>query len=133
MKGTPTVQIRRYARLLATICAAVILLGSGAAWATVRLAAKPGPAHRRVRRAARHPGQRRPADVPGGRLGQPRGSVRPASRLHTGWDVYGQRTDTMMLAHISRDGGVSVVSLPRDSLVTVPAHTDENGGAPARS
>jgi LCP family protein required for cell wall assembly len=33
----------------------------------------------------------------------------------------------MMLAHIGRNGAISVVSLPRDSLVTIPAHTDENG------
>ncbi|HQR80712.1 MAG TPA: LCP family protein [Actinomycetota bacterium] len=128
MKGTPTVPFRRYARLLATICAVVILLGSGAAWATVRHYAG------QVQRIDAFGEQR---DVPAsgdpltflvvGSDSREGLSDRQVRRLHTGWDVYGQRTDTMMLAHISRDGGVSVVSLPRDSLATVPAHTDENG------
>lgn len=35
----------------------------------------------------------------------------------------GERSDTMMLVHLSADHDkVSVVSLPRDSLVTIPAH-----------
>ena len=55
-------------------------------------------------------------DVPGGRLPTAEGSVdRQVRRLHTGWDVYGQRTDTMMLAHLSRGGRVVWWSLPRDS------------------
>jgi LCP family protein required for cell wall assembly len=33
----------------------------------------------------------------------------------------------MMLAHVGRDGSVSVVSLPRDTLATIPAHTDPDG------
>jgi LCP family protein required for cell wall assembly len=44
-------------------------------------------------------------------------------RLHVGQDDYGQHTDTMMLVHISASGdAVSVVSLPRDTLVTIPAY-----------
>ena len=40
----------------------------------------------------------------------------------------GARSDTMMLVHISksRDNAV-IVSLPRDSLVTIPAHTSQDG------
>lgn len=121
-------QFRRYARLLATICAVVILLGSGAAWATVRHYAD------QVQRIDAF-GEQRDTPASGDPLtflvvgsdSREGLSDRQVRRLHTGWDVYGQRTDTMMLAHISRDGGVSVVSLPRDSLVTIPAHTDENG------
>ncbi|WP_443059867.1 LCP family protein [Streptomyces sp. NBC_00467] len=38
-------------------------------------------------------------------------------------------TDTIMLVHISRDRErASVVSLPRDSYVEIPAHTDRNTG-----
>lgn len=47
--------------------------------------------------------------------------------LHVGHDP-GQRSDTMILLHIPRGGGKAVlVSLPRDSLVTIPAHTDATG------
>ncbi|MQA98279.1 MAG: LytR family transcriptional regulator [Streptosporangiales bacterium] len=44
------------------------------------------------------------------------------NRLHLG-RTEGQRSDTMMLVHINRQHDrVSVVSLPRDSWVTVPGH-----------
>jgi LCP family protein required for cell wall assembly len=47
--------------------------------------------------------------------------------LHVGSDV-GQRSDTMILVHFPADGGkADMVSLPRDSYVTIPAHC--NGGA----
>lgn len=47
--------------------------------------------------------------------------------LHVGSDV-GRRSDTMILLHIPRGGGKAViVSLPRDSYVTIPAHKDANG------
>lgn len=40
----------------------------------------------------------------------------------------GQRSDTMMLVHLSADRkDVTVVSLPRDSYLTIPAYTDDNG------
>ena len=49
------------------------------------------------------------------------------NQLHVGKDV-GQRSDTMILLHIPRGGGRAVlVSLPRDSLVTIPRHQDSNG------
>ncbi|MFV2175161.1 LCP family protein [Actinomadura sp. LOL_016] len=47
----------------------------------------------------------------------------------------GERSDTMLLMHVSADRKrISVVSLPRDSYVTIPAH-DSNGseGAKGRS
>lgn len=49
-------------------------------------------------------------------------------RLHTGQGDFGRHTDTMMLIHLGGDlGDVSVVSIPRDSLVTIPAHTGPDG------
>ncbi len=48
--------------------------------------------------------------------------------LHVGHDV-GQRSDTMILLHIPSDGRkAEMVSLPRDSYVTIPAHCP--GGLP---
>jgi LCP family protein required for cell wall assembly len=42
------------------------------------------------------------------------------SKLHTG-RAAGKRTDTMMLMHMGA-GGTSLVSLPRDSYVSIPGH-----------
>ena len=52
-----------------------------------------------------------------------------ADALHLGTANYGApRTDTMMLVHISASAdAVTVVSLPRDTLATIPAHTDAKG------
>ena len=51
--------------------------------------------------------------------------------LHLG-KVGGERSDTIMLVHISsKHDKVTVVSLPRDSLVTIPAHRS-NGAEGAR-
>ncbi len=49
--------------------------------------------------------------------------------LHVGSGDYGPpRTDTIMVMHVSRDtGGATVVSLPRDSYVDIPAWTDNKG------
>ena len=47
----------------------------------------------------------------------------------------GGRSDTMLLVHISKDRDKAfLVSFPRDSLVTIPAHTNSNGESqiPAR-
>jgi LCP family protein required for cell wall assembly len=51
-------------------------------------------------------------------------------RLHVGnaATAAGRRADTMLMVHISaRHGTVDVVSLPRDSYVTIPAHTSAAG------
>jgi LCP family protein required for cell wall assembly len=51
-------------------------------------------------------------------------------KLHTGTiaTAAGQRSDTMMLVHIAGDRkSATVVSLPRDSYVTIPAYTDAQG------
>ena len=41
--------------------------------------------------------------------------------LHTGYAA-GQRTDTMLLLSVPRVGSPTLVSLPRDSYVTIPGH-----------
>jgi len=48
-------------------------------------------------------------------------------QLHTGGDMGPQRTDTIMLIHIGDNGKPTLVSLPRDSYVTIPAHTALDG------
>ena len=121
-------QFRRYARLLATIFAAVILLGSGAAWATVRHYAGQVQRIDAFGETREAPGIGEPLTFlivgSDSREGLSDSQVR---KFHTGWDIYGQRTDTMMLAHVGRDGSVSVISLPRDSKATIPAHIDNTG------
>ena len=114
-------QLRRSARLLAGVSAAAILLSSGAGWATVRHHAG------QVQRIDAF-GEEREAPAAGepitflvvGSDSREGLSDRQVRRLHTGWDVYGQRTDTMMLAHVGRDGEVTVVSLPWDSWPRSP-------------
>jgi LCP family protein required for cell wall assembly len=48
------------------------------------------------------------------------------NELHTG-DTGGQRTDTMILLHVG-DNGNTMISLPRDSLVTIPEFTGSTSG-----
>ncbi|WP_441245814.1 LCP family protein [Kitasatospora sp. McL0602] len=45
--------------------------------------------------------------------------------LHTGSDS-GKRSDSMMVLHIG-DGGNTLMSIPRDSWVPIPAHQNTNG------
>ncbi len=47
--------------------------------------------------------------------------------LHLGVADFGKNTDTMLLVHVADDGAVNVVSIPRDSKVQIPAHTDSDG------
>lgn len=47
-------------------------------------------------------------------------------QLHTGQDEGAQRTDTIMIVHIGKDG-VTLVSLPRDSYVSIPPHVSTDG------
>ena len=49
--------------------------------------------------------------------------------LSTGKDEGTQRTDTIMLIHIDDSGKSTLVSLPRDSYVTIPAHTALDGSS----
>src|SRR3954452_15856565 len=49
-------------------------------------------------------------------------SLSDIRKLHLGRDA-GARSDTMMLMHVSKDHDkVTIVTLPRDTLVTIPAH-----------
>jgi LCP family protein required for cell wall assembly len=43
-------------------------------------------------------------------------------RYHTGIDVAGQRSDTILLLHIPGNGPAVLVSLPRDSYVKIPGY-----------
>ncbi len=47
--------------------------------------------------------------------------------LKLGIEDFGRHTDTMMIVHIAGNGAVDVVSLPRDSLVTIPDFTLPDG------
>ena len=47
--------------------------------------------------------------------------------LKLGVEDFGRQTDTMMIIHLAGNGSVDVVSLPRDSLVTVPELTLDDG------
>jgi len=51
--------------------------------------------------------------------------------LHTGYDT-GSRTDSMMLLHIGSNGN-TLMSIPRDSYVTIPAWTDDKGVSHSQS
>jgi LCP family protein required for cell wall assembly len=64
-----------------------------------------------------------------GRTGMSKDDMR---RLHVGTaaTAAGRRADTMLLMQVSATHGtVRVVSLPRDSYVTIPAHTGTDGSA----
>lgn len=47
-------------------------------------------------------------------------SQEEVDRLGTGGDLGSTRTDTIMLLHIPRSGGATLLSIPRDSYVEVP-------------
>jgi LCP family protein required for cell wall assembly len=49
--------------------------------------------------------------------------------LRTGQDEGSERTDTIMLIHIDDSGKPTLVSLPRDSYVTIPAHVALDGSS----
>ncbi|MEU4686133.1 LCP family protein [Streptomyces xinghaiensis] len=53
-------------------------------------------------------------------------SAEDQKRLHTG-RVEGKRTDSMMILHVG-DNGSTMVSLPRDSYVTIPDFTGSESG-----
>jgi LCP family protein required for cell wall assembly len=49
--------------------------------------------------------------------------------MRTGKDEGSQRTDTIMLIHVGDDGKPTLISLPRDSYVIIPAHIALDGSA----
>ena len=53
-------------------------------------------------------------------------TAKEQAQLHTG-DEEGQRTDTIMLVHMQAGQAPTLVSVPRDSWVTIPAHTATDG------
>lgn len=109
---------RRRSLLVSGALSALVLLGSGAVWALPNYAA----------------GQVGSVDA-GTVEAEPRGALnillvgvdkrdnltrRKQNELHLGREV-GQRTDTMMLIHLSEDHEkITVVSIPRDSWVDIP-------------
>jgi LCP family protein required for cell wall assembly len=123
---------RRALRVVAGVASAAVLLTSGVAWAGVaRYAGEithisiPG-----LTSSDSAPGHSDPMNLllvaSDSREGL---SKDEANHLHLGTANYGApRTDTMMLVHIGADAGsVSVISLPRDTLATIPAYTDDKG------
>jgi LCP family protein required for cell wall assembly len=50
-------------------------------------------------------------------------------QMRTGKDEGSQRTDTIMIIHIDDSGKPTLVSLPRDSYVTIPAHIALDGSS----
>ena len=60
-------------------------------------------------------------------------TLKEQHQLHTGPDSGTQRTDVVMIVHIGGGGKTTLVSLPRDSFVVIPAHTSSDGTkVPAR-
>uniref|UniRef100_UPI00319E8B6A LCP family protein n=1 Tax=Nocardia sp. No.11 TaxID=3128861 RepID=UPI00319E8B6A len=64
-------------------------------------------------------------------------STEQEQELATGGDTGPERTDTIMLVHIPSSGPTTMVSLPRDSYVSIPGHGKDKlnasfafGGAP---
>lgn len=114
-------------RAAAAVTAAAVLLGSGTAWTAVRHYTE------QIQHVDAFPTGHEASDADGitvlvvGSDSRAGLTTRQQRELHTGPDVFGQRTDTIMLIHLSRGGEISLVSIPRDSLLTVPAHTDADG------
>ena len=54
-------------------------------------------------------------------------SKKERKELHTGKDEGSQRTDTIMLVHQQAGQEPTLISVPRDSWVTIPAHTAADG------
>jgi LCP family protein required for cell wall assembly len=125
--GSAREAVRRRRNLLATAAAsAVVLLASGAAWGFQEFLQ----------------GKIRTVDIDMGEGSGPKGAMNillagvdrrdgmsdaDIKRLRLGREQ-GARSDTMMLVHISEDHDkVTVVSLPRDTLVTIPRHKDSSG------
>ena len=133
----PPTRISRISRRLLVVVAAVaagaVLVGSASGYALLSWST------RSIERVDAFAGltERPPASAAGsttfllvgsdGRTGMSQADMK---RLHVGTaaTAAGRRADTMLMVHISaRHGTVDVVSLPRDSYVTIPAHTSTAG------
>jgi LCP family protein required for cell wall assembly len=122
---------RRGLRIAATVASVGVLLTSGVAWAGVN---RYGGEISHISIAGLSPagdtGSTDPMTILVVASDSREGLTRKeASALHLGTADYGApRTDTMMLVHISANAdAVTVVSLPRDTLATIPAFTDSKG------
>ena len=127
--GTP----RRWARLVAGIAAAVVLATSGVGWAAITRYS--GKINQFPFGLSRTVADGQPVTIlfvaSDDRAGL---SHQQKKKLHLGYQDYGKHTDTMMLVHISAAGdAASVVSLPRDTLVTIPAYTSSGKTRAAHS
>ncbi|GGZ03535.1 LCP family protein [Streptomyces poonensis] len=114
---------RRIARLLGVLLCALAVTGGGTyAWADFRL-------DRSVDLSAvahRPPSGRGTTYLIVGSDGRNGLSERARKQLHTG-TAGGSRTDSMMLLHTGAHG-TTLVSLPRDSWVTLPSYVDPDTG-----
>ncbi|GGS40434.1 LCP family protein [Streptomyces violaceus] len=116
-------RVRRIVRLLAALLCVLALTGAGTyAWAEFRL----------DRSVDLSGGADRPPQGKGtnylivGSDGRDSLSEQARKELHTG-TAGGSRTDSMMLLHTGAHG-TTMVSLPRDSWVTIPSYVDPNTG-----
>ncbi len=112
---------RRWARLAAATLAVVVLATSGVAWAAIaRYSDKINQLPFGLGGSSVADGN--PVTILAVASDDRAGLTRAQKkRLHLGYEDYGRHTDTMMLVHISAAGdAVSVISLPRDTLVTIP-------------
>src|ERR1700693_4483909 len=116
-------RIARRQRLLLSLCggmSALVLLVSGSAWA---LTGYINGAIKRVDAGTTNSGSTGPLNILVAGV-DPRTGLTHHQEvvLHVGSDV-SSNSDTMMLVHVSGDRGrVSVVSIPRDSCVSIPGH-----------
>ncbi len=119
---------RRPLLAAAALGAAAVLVGSGMSYAAV--AHYSGAVHRSDVFA--HVTDR-PLDDGGTNIlvvgSDDRGALTEDQRLalHLGIADFGRNTDTILLVHIGDDGTVDVISVPRDSALRIPAHTDPDG------
>jgi LCP family protein required for cell wall assembly len=120
-------------RVAAAVASGAVLLTSGVAWAGV---SKVDGGFTRIdipglsSAAADSPDHTAPMTILVVASDSREGITRAqAAQLHLGTADYGKpRTDTMMLVHIGADASdITVVSLPRDTLATIPAYTDSKG------
>ena len=122
---------RRGLRVAATVVSLAVLLTSGVAWAGVnRYAGQVSRISIAGLASTGNDGSTDPMTIlvvaSDSRAGL---TTSETQKLHLGQANYGApRTDTMMLVHISANAdAVTVVSLPRDTLATIPAFTDAKG------
>ncbi|CAB4334403.1 MAG: LytR family transcriptional regulator [Actinobacteria bacterium] len=54
-------------------------------------------------------------------------TLKEQHQLHTGADEGAQRTDVIMVLHFGSGGSPTLLSLPRDSYVTIPSHVSLDG------